>query len=246
MDGGVGDAEESRRFGGVTCRPGGVRGRGGFVGGVVGRWALVVELLFCCESSMGVEGVALVRKEKSSIAERGETRSCLPPRSGGRCPRGTEGAPAPTRSAPSPPLPAASPPAEPGGEGIRAASSPAEWRERGAGRPISGFGRPLLVADRGERLDRVAAGSARCVRRWLPRAGGALPAASPPAERGEMVSGRHLHRRMAGEGSGAADPGIRSADPGIRSATPCGRPGLLSWRRRGRTSVGVGGGQRGR
>ena len=46
VDGGVGDAQGCRRFGGGSCRPGGVRGRGGFCGVVVGRWALWVALLF--------------------------------------------------------------------------------------------------------------------------------------------------------------------------------------------------------
>ena len=36
-------------------------------------------------------------------------------------------------------------------QGQAAASSPAEWGERRSGRPIPGFGRPLLVADREER-----------------------------------------------------------------------------------------------
>ena len=36
-------------------------------------------------------------------------------------------------------------------QGQASASPPAEWGERRSGRPIPGFGRPLLVADRGER-----------------------------------------------------------------------------------------------
>ena len=87
-----------------------------------------------------------------------------------------------------------SPLAHSGGEGIGAASSPAEWRERGAGRPNPGFGRPLLVADRGERGIRAAASQVGAV--------GSLPlsrcATAPPAPRGSdwiEVVRRWLRRR---------------------------------------------------
>ena len=118
----------------------------------------------------GVTRPALVRREKSSMTERGEARSPLPPRRGGRCHGVTEGGSRSHEVSTEPPSAfgisprcaggegirsadprtrSATPCGRPGREGIRAASSPAEWRERGAGRTIAGFGRPLLVADRG-------------------------------------------------------------------------------------------------
>ena len=100
-----------------------------------------------------------IRSASPSITERGETiGSGISPRglqAGRLCPRGTEAGSVrrwlPRSVSTEPPSAFGISPRAAGGEGIGAASSPAEWRERGAGRPIAGFGRPLLVADRGER-----------------------------------------------------------------------------------------------
>ena len=131
-------------------------------------------------------GVALVRKEKSSIAERGETRSSLPPRSGGRCPRGTEGGARSHEVSTEPPSACGISPRCAGGEGSGAASSPAEWRERGAGaadlriRSATPCGRPGREGSR---------------------------SADPPIRSATPCG------RPGREGSRSADPPIRSATP---------------------------------
>ena len=133
-------------------------------------------------------------------------------------------------------------------------SPPAPRGERGSGRPISGFGRPLLVADRGESgAGRPISGFGRpllVADRGESGAGRPIPGFGRPllvADRGERGAGRPILRirsatpcgRPGREGSRSADPrirsatpcgrpgreGSRSADPRIRSATPCGRPG---------------------
>ena len=150
-----------------------------------------------------------------------------------------------------PPLPAASPPAEPGGEGIRSASSPAERRERRPGRrlhPRSG-GRADLGCSEDSWMNRS---SAACVRA-AGRVGvvGSLPlsrcATAPPrgehsdrAVREGTAGWRTSARGLAVAASIGRSPplslrdisprsaggeGIRAADLRIRSATPCGRPG---------------------
>ena len=150
-----------------------------------------------------------------------------------------------------PPLPAASPPAEPGGEGIRSASSPAERRERRPGRrlhPRSG-GRADLGCSEDSWMNRS---SAACVRA-AGRVGvvGSLPlsrcATAPPrgehsdravregtagwrtSARGLAVAasiGRApLCHSVTSPARSAGGEGSRAADLRIRSATPCGRPG---------------------
>ena len=146
-----------------------------------------------------------------------------------------------------------------GAEGIRAESSPAEWGRRGSGRPNPGFRRPLLVADGG---GHVARGAPLCLRPL------------PPPSRGERGNGDYAQVSSGGaaEGGGggraAAQVGAVGSLPLSRCATApprgerldrdvrgwllplvCGGSvirGFLSWRRRGRTSVAVGGGRRDR
>ena len=184
-----------------------------------------------CESSTGVEGVALVRREKSSMTERGETRSPLPPLCGGRCPRGTEGGSRSHEASTEPPSACGISPRGAGGEGIRAASSPAEWRERGAGRADSvgrswdSVGHSLWPT--GERGDPGGIFTRRVAGEGS--GGRPIPGFRRPilgfgrpllvADRGERGSGRHLHPQSGGRG----ERGGRSPDSVGRSWDSVGR-----------------------
>ena len=226
MDGGVGDAQGLWRSGGVSCRPGGVRGRGGFGGVVVGRWALWVALLFYWESSTGVGGweprirsadprirsatqcgrpeawrTALVDRWIRVVTWRGE-----PPSACGISPRraGGEG------------IRATSSPVGAGGEGIRATSSPVG----AGGEGIRATSSPAERGGEGIRAVSSRAGAG----------GEGIRAVSSPAERGGRGDpGGIFTRKVGGVASAHSEMAPPSGSCRRRRGRPCGGPGWRGW-----------------
>ena len=203
------------------CRPGGVRGRGGFVGGVVGRWALWVALLFYGESSTGVGGWwdTLGRSPDSvgrSLDSVGRTPDSvghsLWPTGGGRAA------------------------AQVGAVGSLPLS-------RCATAPPRGERLDRVVRGATPGWQALAPRSARSVRRWLPRVGAAAGggrAAAQVGGAGNLPLSRCATAPPRGE---RLDRVVRGATPGWQALAPRSARSVRRWLPRVGAAAGGGGGR---